>query len=547
MAVVLAEFCIVLLAGGGSAEADVIFGPPTNLGQPVNSSFSDQPAGITADGLALYFSSQRSGGYSEWYDIWVTRRPTIDDPWGEPANLGSAINTTRSEFEPDVSPDGLILVFTRAGTNPPDWDIWMATRPTRDDPWGMRQNLGPTINSPVEDMDPSISADGLTLYFNSRRSGGYGGMDVYMTTRSTRDDPWGEPVNLGPPVNTSYSDYGPEISADGRTLFFNPTRPGGLGDTDLYVTRRPTRNDPWSEPVNLGPVLNTVSFEDYPALPADERSLMFSCSRPDGVGGTDIWQAPIIPVVNFNGDAIVDIKDLLILIESWGQNDPSVDIGPTPLGDGVVDEADLEVLMSYWGQEPYDPTLIAHWKFDETEGIVASDSAGNCDGTVCGDPLWQPGGGAADGALALDGVGDFVAADFVLDPSKGPLSVFVWVKGGEPGQVILSQVDGKNWLCANPANGCLVTELRGLGRDSCTLCSETSITDGQWHHIGLIWDGANRSLYIDDTVVANDTQAGDLSGCFGGLNIGCDKNMAPGTFFAGLMDDLRIYSHAVIP
>ena len=89
-----------------------------------------------------------------------------------------------------------------------------------------------------------------------------------------------------------------------------------------------------------------------------------------------------------------------------------------------------------------DPTLLAHWKLDEAEGITVCDSAGDCDATACGDPLWQPDGGAVDGALALDGSDDFLATDFVLDPSEGPLSVFAWVKGGASGQVVVSQVDG---------------------------------------------------------------------------------------------------------
>jgi hypothetical protein len=94
---------------------------------------------------------------------------------------------------------------------------------------------------------------------------------------------------------------------------------------------------------------------------------------------------------------MVDISDLLRLIASWGQDDPAVDIGPRPFGDGIVDAADLEVLMSHWGQEVSDPTLVAYWKLDESEGTVAYDCACGNDGTVMGAALWQPDGGCVVG------------------------------------------------------------------------------------------------------------------------------------------------------
>jgi hypothetical protein len=195
-----------------------------------------------------------------------------------------------------------------------------------------------------------------------------------------------------------------------------------------------------------------------------------------------------------------------------------------------------------------DPALVAHWKLDEADGMIAYDSTGRCDATACGEPLWQPDAGAIGGALAFDGTDDFVATDFVLDPAEGPFSILAWVKGGAPGQAVLSQIDGENWLSADPTSGFLMTELKGTGRGSCALYSETTITtDGDWHRIGLTWDGTNRCLYVDDSVVAEDTQAGGLGGCLGALNIGCGKEMAPGTFFTGLVDDVRIYNRAVRP
>jgi sugar lactone lactonase YvrE len=256
-----------------------------------------------------------------------------------------------------------------------------------------------------------------------------------------------------------------------------------------------------------------------------------------------------IPVVDFNGNGIVDMKDLLRLIESWNMDDPMVDIAPHPFGDKIVDALDLELLMSYWKQPIDDPTLIAHWAFDEAEGIIAYDSSGVNDAVVVGDTTWMPSGGQLDGALQLNGVDGCAIADQILNPADGPFSVLAWVKGGAPGQVVLSQLNSTNWLGADSDLGCLMTELipPAVGRFyPLPLKSECVITDGQWHRIGLVWDGAKRSLYVDDILVAEDTQT-NLQGSDGGLYIGTGKAMETGTYWSGLIDDVRIYNRAVRP
>jgi hypothetical protein len=192
-----------------------------------------------------------------------------------------------------------------------------------------------------------------------------------------------------------------------------------------------------------------------------------------------------------------------------------------------------------------DPTLVAHWALDEAEGTVAYDSAGDNDGTVIGIPTWQPAGGAVDGALEFNGA-TFVAANSVLNPKDGPFSVLAWVKGGAPGQVIVSQQGGANWLMADALDGSLMTDLRAGGPSPVSLGSEAVIADGNWHRVALVWDGENRRLYVDDVLVAEDTQAA-LEGSTGKQLIGCGANMSPDTFFSGLIDDVRIYNRVVSP
>jgi len=291
------------------------------------------------------------------------------------------------------------------------------------------------------------------------------------------------------------------------------------------------------------------------SMPEAPQITVINTAEPEGpfilwagtVGGKAIyrWVEVIsldVPIVDFNGDGTVDIDDLLRLIESWGQDDPAVDL----VSDGVVDKKDLEVLMDYWQQDVNDPSLLAHWALDETEGNVAYDSVSPKGGTVLGGAVWCPDAGQRKGALEFDGVDDAIVAGPVVNPSKGPFSVLAWVKGGAPGQVIFSQTGGVNWLMADASQGLLKTELRSAGRLGSSLCSQTTITDGDWHRVALVCDGSNRILYVDDVAAAQDVQT-NLTGASGNLLIGAGSTLAPGTFWSGLIDDVRIYNRAVRP
>jgi len=549
---------VLVLALGLAAEpanADFTFGTPTNLGPTVNSSAGDAAPSISADGLQLYFIdwlSPRPGGYGGW-DIWVTTRETTEDDWGTPVNLGPTVNSSAHDGAMSISADGLSLFFA---SNRPGgygvWDLWVTTRATTEDDWGTPVNLGPTVNGSAQDLMPSLSTDGLTLFFGSGRPGGLGSWDIYVTTRATKEDDWGTPVNLGPPVNSSARESGSSISADGLALFFSdyelgPFRPGGLGGPDIWMTTRPTTDDPWGTPVNLGPPVNTSAEDLGTSISADGSTLYFSSNnRPGGSGSWDLWQVSILPVVDFNGDGIVDSADMCIMVDHWHTDNALYDIAPPPFGDGIVDIQDLIVLSEYLFEDINDPTLVAHWALDETEGMVVADSAGDNNGYALGDPVWQPDGGLVDGALQLDGVDDYVLTGAVPNPADGPISVLAWIKGGAPGQAVLSQMGGANWLYTDSLEGNLMTELKGTGRDAAELLSQTIITDDNWHRIGLVWDGSHRTLYVDDVAVAEDTQA-NLEGSYNGLYIGTGKAMEPGSFWSGLIDDVRIYNRAVIP
>jgi len=338
--------------------AGFTFGKPTNLGPTINTSYHEVFPCISSDSLELYFGSDRPGGYGS-IDIWKTKRATTSDLWGEPVNLGPKVNTQASETPTSVSSDGLELYLMDYLQSRPGGygtiDIWVARRATKNDPWEPAINLGPPLNTSTVDGDASISADGLTLYFCHEGSGSIGFHDLFVSTRATKQGRWGPPVNLGPTVDSSATDSQPCILPDNLVFLFISNRPGGFGGDDIYMTRRSAIDQPWSKPVNLGTSVNSRMTDWHPCVTPGGSTLIFQSDRSGGLGGFDLWQVPIIPKVDFNGDGTVDIKDLEILVGYWGQNEPSVDIAPRPFGDGIVDMKDLEVLMSYWGQEVQQP------------------------------------------------------------------------------------------------------------------------------------------------------------------------------------------------
>jgi hypothetical protein len=554
MRLILVGFVAALVLINGRAKADFTFGEPVNLKSviPVIDPARDFVDCVSYNGLEMYIDRLQPGGQVD-LDICVLRRASKDEDWGPPENLGPIVNTTSEDATACISADGLSLYFQ---SNRPEGygrlDLYSTTRASTSEAWGPPENLGLQLNSDRSEAWPWITADGLTLYFHAYdRTDGYGRADIYVARRATQDAAWGQAVALGPAVNTTvYNESGACPSPDERLLFFSddntaPFRPGGYGGGDIWMTRRAGPSDPWQVPANLGPKVNGLVSDFAPRISPDRCMLYFGVL---GNNTYDNWRVPIIPVVDFDGDGVIDIKDLIVLIECWGQSNPTCDIGPMPWGDGVVDRTDVEILMSYYGQEIEDPTLMAHWKFDEIAGDIAVDSAADHDASVTPEARWQPEGGMVDGALQLDGVGDYVSAPFVVDPADGPFSAFAWIKGGAPGQVIVSQADGDDWLLADVSTGRLMTTLqKPRGRTPVPpLVSEAVVTDGRWHRVGLVWDGTDRILYVDDIEVARDTQAAPAESTEG-LYIGCGKEKEAGTFFYGLIDDVRIYNRTLRP
>jgi hypothetical protein len=285
-------------------------------------------------------------------------------------------------------------------------------------------------------------------------------------------------------------------------------------------------------------------MEGIPSLSPDQKTLYFGSDQPGGIGSWDMYEVPIVPILDFNGDGIVYILDLCVMVDHWGEDYSLCDIGPMPWGDGIVDVQDLIVLVEHLFE---DYPLVAQWKLDEIDGDIADDNIGGNDGICHGNPLWQSSNGKVNGALQLDGIDDYVSTPFILDPAKGSLSAFAWIKGGAQDQAIISQTGdfGGTWLGINPSDGNLMAGFSAMYFGA--LVSETVITDGQWHHVGFVYDTDtfHRRLYLDGAQVAEDTTAVSGMPSDGGLYIGVSKDLDAGTFFSGLIDDVRIYDVAL--
>jgi Tol biopolymer transport system component len=267
---------------------------PVNLGPVINSASSDQGPAMSKDGLTLYFHSNRPGGLGG-FDMYVSQRASVDDQWGAPMNLGPTVNTSFDEGNPAFSRDGHSLFFQsiRPG-GLGGIDLWVSSRNhTHDDfDWEPAVNLGPGVNSAFDDNAPSFfENDELNtgqLYFVSSRPGGFGGQDIYLSSQAP-DGSFG-PAAQVPELSTSSTDSRPSIRHDGLEIFFQSNRPGSFSTAlDLWTATRESALDGWSTPVNLGSTINTASIDNNANLSSDRLTLFFSSDRPGGFGGLDLY------------------------------------------------------------------------------------------------------------------------------------------------------------------------------------------------------------------------------------------------------------------
>jgi hypothetical protein len=246
----------------------------------------DEAQSVTGDGLTIFYGSKAPGGSGD-LDIWMATRPTRSSPWSAPVNLGPTVNSPDIDTSPRLSPDGLSLYFS--STRPGGYgryDLWVTSRSSLSAPFGTPVNLGPDVNSSKDDGIPDISADNRTLVFASAyRSGGLGSYDVWMTTRTDSQAPWEPAVSLDQPVNSDMWEIPVALSRDGLTLYFKSDRTDQVGA--LFVSQRASREAPFGPATLIRPILNIgTGGADFSSLSDDATTLYVGTYRPhDPQGG----------------------------------------------------------------------------------------------------------------------------------------------------------------------------------------------------------------------------------------------------------------------
>ncbi|HHS50185.1 MAG TPA: hypothetical protein ENN07_03630 [candidate division Zixibacteria bacterium] len=257
---------------------------PTNLTM-VNSIYSDFAPYVSADGQRLYFSSNRRNGIEDFY---VSEFQS--NRWQTPTPLGAPINTDANEGSMAVSVDGNTIIFTACGRKDAygTCDLYISERVAEG--WSEPRNLGRNVNSRGWDGHPSLSADGKTLFFSSDRFGGFGGRDIWLSRKTDRG--WSRAENIGFPINNARDQASPFIHPDGVTLYFSSAGHGGLGMLDVFKSEMDSLGR-WSEPLNLGPPVNTPDSDYFFSIPAKGDLIFFSSDRAGGYGGFDIYYLPL--------------------------------------------------------------------------------------------------------------------------------------------------------------------------------------------------------------------------------------------------------------
>ena len=299
---------------------DSLFINPQNMGANINSAWSEYLPTLTADESELIFTVRRPADKkticpegkvcTEEEDFYVSKK--VNGEWTKRKPLGKPINTSHNEGAQCISPDGKYLIFT--GCNREDGkgscDLYWSKRVG--EVWSKPKNFGEPVNTKHWESQPTFGADGKTILFVSSRPGGVGGTDIWQTTM-IEEGVFSEPVNLGPPINTMKDEDSPFLHPDGVTLYFTSTGHRGMGGKDVFYSTL-QEDETWGEPINMGYPINTHADEFNLIVNAKGDKAFFSSSKKGGFGKMDLYWFELpdalrpIPVTYAKGK-IFDSKD----------------------------------------------------------------------------------------------------------------------------------------------------------------------------------------------------------------------------------------------
>ena len=280
-----------------SAGRPYCYNTPVHLESPINTpGFEGKPA-LSADGLELYFVSDRPGalGGPGDQDIYVTRRASVNGSWGPPERVPPPISSAFFDITPTISLDGLALYFgsNRPGPFSPPWpDLWVSHRASVNHPWGEVVHLGSGVNTPLFEGSIDLSPDQRTAFFAGVTPDFV--FDIFVSRRSSTDEPFGPRVKLPPPIDSEGHDYGPALTPNGHVMFFssgtdNPFAPGAINH--LYVSERKDDRAPWGPRIFLDTLNCPTCFGGLPTIRAGGKEICWMGDRGDSFGDKDIYCA----------------------------------------------------------------------------------------------------------------------------------------------------------------------------------------------------------------------------------------------------------------
>ena len=240
---------------------------PMSLGPTINSSFPEYLPSLTADGQTLVFTRRIQGDE----DVFISHQE--EEGWSEPRSLQN-INTTENEGPQYISADGNLIVFVRCSDRKGFGGCDLYYSEKQSGAWSKPRNMGAPINTRAWESQPSLSADGNLLFFASNRKGSLGGKDIWRSARN-EDGSWSNPINLGSIVNTPDDDESPFFHPDGQTLYFMSKGHPGMGGFDLFMTRK-GEGGRWTAVKNLGYPINTKGNEGALFLSVDGTKAYFA-------------------------------------------------------------------------------------------------------------------------------------------------------------------------------------------------------------------------------------------------------------------------------
>jgi outer membrane protein OmpA-like peptidoglycan-associated protein len=272
-----------------------------NLGSSVNTEYDEiNPVQSPTSQNKYYFSSNRSGSHgglrnAQGYKDEIYGKYNADmyavelsgGNWTPVSAFHPILNGPKNDLIEGFNPDGSVMYFLKSQDGITG-EIFADTFSIDKDPEAFPKQFSSPVVAELGDKDLQVFNNN-TLLFASKRKGGYGGYDLYISTNT--DGNWGNPINLGPTINSKYDEMSPFLAKSGTKLFFSSNRIESFGGFDIYVSDFDLDNQSWTTPFNLGIPINSAGDDKKFSVSSDGMTAIFSSDRPDSYGGNDLYLA----------------------------------------------------------------------------------------------------------------------------------------------------------------------------------------------------------------------------------------------------------------